>query len=206
MGRITCDAGFPMKKQNRRISVLADAHQSGQMVRIVAKATPDEKLAGYIVSLSEAFVLLHVLQDGMTLHGYLALPLQEIKSVRVLDDHDSFCDRALKVKAIFPQAQPDILLLDFSGLLSSANAHFPLVAVHQERQDRGCCFIGRVEKLKKRSFILHKIDPAAQWIDSEKFVYKDITRVEFGGGYEEALWLVSQNEKTTPATQGTDDE
>ncbi|MES2464817.1 MAG: hypothetical protein V4671_29995 [Armatimonadota bacterium] len=196
-----------MKKQTERITTLAQGLESRQIVRIIAKATPDENLDGFIVSLSEAFVLLHVLDGGhhMELNGYLALPMREIKSVRVLDDHDSFCDRALKVKGIAPQPQPDILLLDFPGLLSSANAHFPLVAVNQERQDRGCCFIGRVEKLKKRSFTLHKIDPAAHWIETEKFFFDDITRIDFGGGYEEALWLVSQSERSTAATKGTEE-
>lgn len=196
-----------MKKQIKRMTTLAGALQAGQMVRIITKSAPDEKLDGYIVSLSETFVLLHVLDGGhhMTLNGYVALPINEIKRVRVLDDYDSFSDRALKLKGIFPQPQPDILLLDFPGLLSSADAHFPLISLYQERLDRGCCFIGRVQKLAKRSVRLHKINPAARWIETEKFFFEDITRIDFGGGYEEALWLVSQNERSAAATQGTDE-
>jgi hypothetical protein len=196
-----------MKKRMKRMTVLANALQFGQLVRIVAKATPGENLDGYVVSLSETFVLLHVLDGGyhMTLNGYVALPIDEIKTARVLDNYDSFSDRALKVKGIFPQPQPDILLLDFPGLLSSADAHFPLVAIHADRLYSGCCFIGRVEKLTKRAVRLHKIDPAARWIETEKFFFDDITRVDFGGGYEEALWLVSQSERSAAATQGTDE-
>lgn len=196
-----------MKKRTRHIMTLTTALQSGQMVRVVAKPTPDVALDGYVVGISETFVLLHLLDGGyhMTLNGYATLPLSEIKKARVLDDFDSFSDRALKVKSIFPKPQPDLLLLDFPGLLSSADAHFPLVTIHLERLDRDCCFIGRVEKLTKRSLWLQKIDASAQWTESEKFRFEDITRVDFGGGYEEALWLVNQNERAAAAAQGTEE-
>ena len=196
-----------MKKRIRHLTILTSALQSGQMVRIVAKPTPDTTLDGYVVSLSETFVLLHLLDGGfhMALNGYTALPLSEIKKIRLLDDDNSFADRALKVKGIFPKPQLDLLLLDFPGLLSSADAHFPLVTIHLERLNRDCCFIGRVEKLTKKSLQLQKIDASAQWAEMEKFRFEDITRIDFGGGYEEALWLVNQNERAAAAAQGTDE-
>jgi hypothetical protein len=195
-----------MKKQVKQIAILASALLSGQIVRIITKAMPGESLDGYVVSLSETFVLLHILDNGnyTSLNGYVALPIGGLKIVRVQDDYMAFSERAMKVKGISPLPQPDILLLDLPGLLSSADAHFPLVTIHQERVDRGCCFIGRVEKLTKRFVHLRKIDPAAHWVETEKLLFEDITRVDFGGGYEEALWLVNQNERAA-TTQGTEE-
>ena len=187
-------------KAPKRIAVLTNALRSGAMVCLHDGAAPDDKLRGYVVGLSDTFVLLHIWEpDTMCLNGYLALPLNEVISARVLDEYDAFPDRALKVKGIRPQSQPDILLLDFPGLLSSADAHFPLILLNLGYRYPDTCFVGRVERLTGKTVHLHEITPAARWGNTVKHRFKDITRVEFGGGYEDALWRVNQAERQAAA-------
>jgi hypothetical protein len=42
---------------------------------------------------------------------------------------------------------------------------------------------------------LKKIDPDARWGDTKRYRFRDLTKVDFGGGYEEALMLVAAGNK-----------
>ena len=68
---------------------------------------------------------------------------------------------------------------------------FPLVAIHRERVNPDVCWIGRVTGVDRGRVSLLKIDPDASW-DAEPKEYRlnEITRVNFGGDYENALHLV----------------
>ena len=48
--------------------------------------------------------------------------------------------------------------------------------------------------MKRRTVLLAKVDPNGRWISQEKFRFRDITQVEFGGGYTLALARVLQEE------------
>ena len=155
---------------------------------------------GYVVGLSDAFVLLHQI-DGRTLslNGYTALPLREIADVPPDDVHD-FTHRALVLKGQKPRRQPDILLLDFPGLLSSADAHFPLITLEVSHLRPDACYVGRVAKLTEKSVTLREIDTKPTWGALSKYRYKDITRVTFGDGYADALWRVSKYDQQSQKT------
>ncbi len=77
----------------------------------------------------------------------------------------------------------------------TANEQFPLVTIHRESMDDSVCYIGKVAKFTPKTVTLDKIDPAAEWNESTRYNLKDITRVDFGGGYENALWEVSEDER-----------
>ena len=173
---------------------LLQALNAPQTVR-VREQTSKWPLYGYIVGLSDEFVLLHRI-DGSLLcfNGYSALPLREIAEVPTDEDND-FNHRALQLKGLMPIRQPDILLLDFPGLLSSADAHFPLVTLETAHLYPHECHIGRVAKLTNKSIVLREIDSAAKWNYVEKYRFRDITRIDFGDGYADALWRVSEHEK-----------
>ena len=72
-----------------------------------------------------------------------------------------------------------------------AGRAFPLVAIHTEEEDPEVCFIGRVLGVTQRRLRLVEINTDATW-ESEPTEYRldAITRVDFGGGYEDALHIV----------------
>jgi hypothetical protein len=81
-------------------------------------------------------------------------------------------------------------------LLNAANQHFPLVTVHRERADSETCKIGRVIGLTKSRLSLLEIGPDAVWEQKPSEVrLSEITRIDFGGGYEKALHLVGGKPK-----------
>ena len=76
-------------------------------------------------------------------------------------------------------------------LLLSASRLFPVVTIHIEKVDPDVCYIGRIVDLNKDHVALLEIGPDACW-DKKPTSYRlrEITRVDFGGQYEEALHLV----------------
>jgi hypothetical protein len=68
---------------------------------------------------------------------------------------------------------------------------YPLVTIHREWRDPDIFVVGRVAQLGEDSFILRHVTVAGRWGDSGGYRYDDVTRVEFGGDYEDALALVA---------------
>lgn len=180
-----------MKKRIRR---LHEAQEKGRLIRIYRRFQPRWSDYGCVVGLSDEWVLLHGI-NGNSLHldGYEALRLKDIVKTRF----DTSCgERALRLRGERAVPQPDILLVDLPGLLSSANAHFPLVNIHLDEKEPDSCYIGRVEKITRKNVLLREITTKARWNDSlRRFPLKHITRVAFASGYEEALWLVAEHEQ-----------
>ena len=81
-------------------------------------------------------------------------------------------------------------------LLLSANLIFPLVTIHRERVDPDICEIGRVVWADKRYLSLREIDPHAKWEQQRQYRLSEITRVDFGGAYEEALHFIGGEPST----------
>lgn len=174
---------------------LTIAIDENQIIEFDRSPEIEEKVRGYVVAVSDLFVMLHFVDyDFIALNGYSVLRSEDIRQYRVMEEHDSFLSRALRIKGVRPIPQPEIDLSDVSTLLSSADAHFPLVTIHRELIDAEICFIGRVQKLTNKTLILNEIDPAAKWEGTRRHNLKDITRIDLGGNYEEALALVAEHE------------
>jgi len=156
---------------------------------------------GYVVGLSHEWVLLNKVNgDTMRANGYSAARVKDVQMASLLRDRqDDFVGRALALRGIQAVPQPDILLGDLPSLLSSTNTHSPLVTIHVKRKclDLGGCFIGRVDQIKKERLVLREMDRTARWSRMRRLKMKHITHIEFGGGYEQALWQVSEHDRQT---------
>ena len=87
--------------------------------------------------------------------------------------------------------KPRVGLANIEELLLSAGKAFPLVTIHREEVDPDVCWIGRVQGVNLGRVSLLEIGPDAVWEDKpEEYRIKEITRVNFGGDYENALHLV----------------
>lgn len=76
-------------------------------------------------------------------------------------------------------------------LILSAGHKFELLAIHREAVDAEVCWIGRVLGIDGAHVSILEIDPSATWAKKSTYYrLSEITRVNFGGDYEEALALV----------------
>jgi len=174
---------------------LSETLAHGQLVRIDRQPMEEDMLDGYVVGTSEKFVLLHVLDPNMYLNGYSAIRVDDIKRYRVLEDNDFFANKALELREQFPKPLQKLSLFDLRSLIETANRLYPIITIHREKMDNTVCFIGKVAKLTDKTLSLYEISPSAKWERTRRYYFRDITKVDFGGGYEEALWLVAKKGK-----------
>jgi hypothetical protein len=87
--------------------------------------------------------------------------------------------------------RPPVAVNNLAKLLLTASRAFPLVTIHREKVDGAACWIGRLVDVAKGRVTLLEIGPDATWDDRlQTYRLSEITRVDFGGDYEGALYLI----------------
>jgi hypothetical protein len=146
-------------------------------------------------------VLLHHVNDSISLNGYVAVRLADVSRV-IPDRSEAFVRRALELQGEWPPGPPpgDVDLATTRGLVDLFAALHPLVTVHAERQDPDICRIGVPYQVERGRLGLIEVTPQATWDAERPGVHRlrRITRLDTGQRYERALWSVAG----TPAKHG----
>lgn len=176
------------KRTQKQYNALASAMADREIVKVWRQSIDEDKQTGYVVGLSKTWVLLQEIEgDTFVLDGYKAMRLDDISSLKA---DSSFAGEYFLRRGLYPQPQPDLDLADLHSLLDSVSENYAMFVIESERVEPGICFIGVAEGLTKRSLWMKKFSSNAKWIDTEKFKLKDITSINFGGGYVNALiWM-----------------
>jgi hypothetical protein len=168
---------------------LEKARTRNNVVRIFREELdgPDSWTDGFVVDANEEMVLLQIVDDSVRLNGYQVLFLEDISDFA----HPApFNDFQKKVLALRDEkvVDPEVELLDLAVLLIDISEEFGLVTLHREEIEPDSCVI-RADAV---TYELEEIGSDARWFD-DTFEYDlyDITRIEFGGAYEEALLLAN---------------
>jgi hypothetical protein len=149
---------------------------------------------GYVLDIGPRFFLLGLVSDEVRFNGFKCMRLSDIRRLRVPDPYAAFIVAALRQRGERVERKPRISLKSLPELLWSANRLFPLVTIHQEGVDPDTCKIGRVVGISKSHVSLLEIGPDAIWEETlTEISLREITRVDFGGGYEDALHIVGGN-------------
>jgi hypothetical protein len=107
------------------------------------------------------------------------------------DKYAPFHEAVLKKRRERIPRKPPVVISSLAELLLTANRAFPLVTIHREKVDAGACWIGRVVDVDDGRVTLMEIGPSAMWDERlETYRLSEITRVDFGGDYEDALHLI----------------
>jgi hypothetical protein len=146
---------------------------------------------GYVLDIGPQFFLIALVSDGLRLNGFQCYRLSDIRKLQVPDKYARFHEAVLRKRGLRIPKKPPVVVSSLAKLLLTANRAFPLVTVHRERVDRSACWIGRVVGLRKGRVTLLEIGPGAAWdVELETYRLSEITRVDFGGDYEDALHLI----------------
>ena len=179
-----------------------------RIVEMDRSPVTDDSLRGFVVQANARFVLLNVIDDSFFLNGFAIFPTDTIGRFRVMEE-----ERAAMIRYVlsqrYPEGYPERPLFDTGELqdfsfLERIHDGYPIITVSREEIDDTVCAIGRVERIKRKSFRLQTMDVDARWDNVEKFRYRDVTRIDFGGNYEEALWMYATHreaEASAPETQ-----
>ena len=174
---------------------LEKAQTRNNLVRIFREELdgPDNWSDGFIIDANEDMVLLQLVDDSIRLNGYQILFLEDISDFVHPAPFNDFQKKVLELRQEEVQ-NPEIELGELNEILLNISEDYGLVTLHREELESDSCEIGRVIKADDVSFELEEIGSDARWFD-ETYEYDlyDITRIEFGGSYEEALLLVNED-------------
>jgi hypothetical protein len=174
----------------KKKSQLALALRDKLLVRF-ASALDRGTVNGYVLDIGPQFFLLAMVSDGIRFNGFQCYRLSDVRKLRVPDKYALFHEAVLKKRGERIPKKPHVVVNSLAELLLTANRAFPLVTIHREKVDGGACWIGRVVDVGKGRVTLLEIGPGANWRDRlETYRLSEITRVDFGGDYEDALYLI----------------
>ena len=188
-----------MRKVKNRVNLLREMLRNRRHVRFTRRFE-EFSIRGYVLDIGPRFFLLALVSDRIWFDGFECFRINDIRDLRP-DPYADFAEAALKKRGERVPKRPRVDLKDIKELVLSAGRAFPLVTIHREQIDRNVCWIGRVLGVKRGRLSLLKINPHATW-DEKPAEYRlnEITRVDFGGDYENALHLVGGNPPRMPGS------
>lgn len=148
------------------------------------------KIRGYVLDVGPRFFLLAVVSDRIWFDGFEVFRISDVRRLEP-DPYDGFVQSALGARGETLRRSPGVSVASIEKILETANRAFSLVTIHRELVDPDCCWIGEVVRVRRGIVSLREICPDATWDDHPTdYRLREITRVNFGGDYEEALHLV----------------
>lgn len=181
----------PKKPPIEKESVLArlERGRDEQLFVSVRRWIPDsERIDGFVLAIGEKWVALASL-DGIRLDGWCLLRLKDIQAVSI--DPDSLATNVLKAREQWPPPGADVSLDDVVLALRSASEAAPLISIMVEFDRSDIMWVGSVTEIGKDSLRFLEVSTQAAWqIKPRAIDLEDVTRIEFGGFYEEGLALV----------------
>lgn len=168
---------------------LRSARRSGTLVRF-RRPFEEGSVHGYVLDVGPEFFLLALVSDQIRFNGFQCFRTIDVRDLRP-DPSAAFVKSALKRRRECKPDQRKVSVRSLRTLLLSASKSFPLVTIHREKLKSNACQVGHVVSVASGKLRLLEIRPSAVWADAPThYNLKQITRVDFGGDYEDALHLV----------------
>lgn len=153
---------------------------------------PEDFFTGYVSRLGSAFFVLSLVDDNIHINGFACLRYSDVTALAVPAPNEHFIVRALTLRGEYPPMPPPLNLTSPLELVRSACAAMPIVTVFTEEDDPEVCWIGQLRSWSDDLIVLDIVTPDGEWdVDPFQIDLPLITRVDFGGEYENALMLVA---------------
>jgi hypothetical protein len=173
----------------KRADLLQTALANRDLVRLT-RGFDDVTAKGYVLAVGRAYFLVALVSDQLRFDGFACLRVKDLKSIDA-DPYRTFSEAALKQRGLRRPRVPRLTMDTARTILESACAICPLVTLHREEVDPEVCHIGQVVSTNRTQVALLEISPHAVWDQTAtSYPLREITRIDFGGSYEEALLLV----------------
>lgn len=180
-----------MKKSNAVENLLRRALDEKTHVVIKRGIKKADQIRGYVLAIDQSWMLMAKTRDGGYPDGFTVLRVPAIKKVR---EDRSFEAQFLRHIGQWPPAGPSVAI-DLSApqtIITSAAALQTLVTLYTEQKRPDECYIGAPMDWEKNHVWLLEVDGQARWErDMSPYRLSKITRIEFGGDYEKALFTVA---------------
>lgn len=185
----------PKKPPLDKKSVIArlERAQDDQLLVRVRRWIPEaDVLEGFVVGLGEKWIALQRLSDRIAFDGWQLMRLKDVQAVSLEPDRDNFEITVLKRRNQWPPTGPTLSLDDTLGALNSASAADPMISIFDEFARPDVCWIGTIRSLGPDKISFLEVNTRGGWARKPRTVDPaDVTRIDLGGGYEEALQIVA---------------
>ena len=169
-----------------------------RLIRVGRGPLGDGALEGYIVAISREVVLLHVQGPCLDLDGYTAIRRADIRAVHAIGEDESPADRHIRRGDSGPEAPSYAAIGDFRAVLRSVGDDGEILTIHRERLTRNKQTMGIVADVTDRHAVFQVIDRAARECGTKRLSLSDITRVDFGSDYQDAIRCVRWADRRPP--------
>jgi hypothetical protein len=172
-----------------RSAQLIDVMRSRQLIQF-RRRFEDSRILGYVLDVGPKFFLLALVSDRICFDDFECFRISDIRNLKP-HPYTTFVESVLKKRKVGRPQKLRVSVAKIEDLLRSAGRAFRLVTIHRELVDPDVCWIGRVVQVTPDRVSLLEIGPDGVWDDGlSEHRLSQITRVNFGGDYEEALYLV----------------
>lgn len=166
---------------------LQESLQDRRIATAVRDDFEDRLTDGFVIALTDDWVVLHTLSDGVHLDDVTMLRLEDVSRVWWRND-DAYHHRAIAAFAQEIASFDCNLDVTASDLVSAATTRANIFAISFERLDQQPLCVGRLVSRRTNSFVMHFVGRDGVWAETtERWKYRHVTRVEVGGRYLTAL-------------------
>lgn len=182
---------------NIKFQSILRKHKLKHLVEMKRGSSGLSRVTGFVADFSDSLILMHRLDwDTFQLNGYTVIREDEVSQYRFFDKAEHWQFRAVRLNRIVPRHPVNISIASLAELLTSIAQRYPLVTVHPERTKPDVCYIGSVNSVAERTVTIEDLNCNAEWTGPRRLKLADITMIDFGGGYEEALARTAPNRPT----------
>jgi len=161
----------------------------GQLVRI-RRRFEEFDVRGYAYAIGPKFFLLALVSDRLWFDGFECFRIKDTLNIEA-DKYTEFVEAALRKRGEEKPQAPVVDMESIERIMLTASEAFPLLTLHMEKKAPDVCYIGNIQNVENKKVNMLCIRPDAEWEKTPNvFPLNKITRVNFGGDYEEALHLV----------------
>jgi hypothetical protein len=164
---------------------IADLEALARDAVLVDLDTGGPYLTGAILDVGPDSLLVHRFDDeSMKFTGWSLILLEALNRYR---PNTSFVSEFVKAKRLRPKIPREADLTSLSSTLQWLQSSWPVVIVHRQVRFPDEVQVGSIAALTSKTMTLDLIDTDAQWSGSYRIRLNEITRIDFGGHYEDAL-------------------
>jgi hypothetical protein len=168
------------------------AKAAGRLVRVMRDAFDEEGNAGYVVAAGRSWFVLELVTASARFDGMACMRYADLTSVDP-ELHTGCLERALEARGAVRATQAPVDLGSLQSIIESSAKAFPIITLHVPSDEiRYECFIGKVIAMNRETVDFCHITRDGQWENFLREIpFAEIMRVDFGGDYEEALFLAA---------------
>ncbi len=175
--------------------LLNQIQQEGCLVDLRRETVDRRAVRGFVTAVAADLFVFSTVDDQCEFNGTSALRTEDVTFVRRNDEVLQAWTRVLQESPSSPAPVKHLDLSSWESLVRSAAGEEPVVTFHRERVDESICHIGTNIKIDGEWVIADEVSVEGTVDGQFALKMSDLTKVDFGGGYERALWRMIQSSK-----------